>query len=73
MQNNAPAQPVAPQQAPAAGAGKVACPKCQAQVPAGKFCQECGGALAARRFCTSCGAELGVAKFCSNCGTAATP
>src|SRR5262249_43772768 len=74
MQNNTPAQPVVPPQAPAAGAGKVTCPKCQAQVPAGKFCQECGGALAARRFCTSCGAELGVAKFCSNCGTqAATP
>jgi membrane protease subunit (stomatin/prohibitin family) len=73
MQNNTPAQPVAPPQ-PAAGAGKVTCPKCQAQVPAGKFCQECGGTLAARRFCTSCGAELGVAKFCSNCGTqAASP
>jgi membrane protease subunit (stomatin/prohibitin family) len=70
MQNNTPSQPVAPAQT-ATGAGKVACPKCQAQVPAGKFCQECGGALAARRFCTSCGSELGVAKFCSNCGTQA--
>ncbi len=73
MQNNTPAQAVAAPQ-PAAGAGKVTCHKCQAQVPAGKFCQECGGALAARRFCTSCGTELGVAKFCSNCGTqAASP
>jgi membrane protease subunit (stomatin/prohibitin family) len=70
MQPRPPA--VAP--APAGGAAAVACPKCAARVPPGKFCQECGGPLAvppAKRFCTGCGAELGAAKFCANCGTAA--
>jgi membrane protease subunit (stomatin/prohibitin family) len=74
MQNNTPAQPVAPPAAATGSGGKVGCPKCQAQVPVGKFCQECGTALAAKRFCTSCGSELGTAKFCSSCGTqAASP
>jgi membrane protease subunit (stomatin/prohibitin family) len=74
MQHNAPAQPVTP---PVASRALVACPRCQAEVPTGKFCQECGSALAAapaKRFCTVCGSELGAAKFCSNCGTqAASP
>jgi membrane protease subunit (stomatin/prohibitin family) len=71
MQHNAPAQQVAP---PAQSGARVACPKCQAEVPTGKFCQECGSVLAAasaKRFCISCGSELGAAKFCSNCGTQA--
>lgn len=65
------------QQAPAAGAGaaagRIACPKCSAQVPPGKFCQECGSPLAApaKTFCTGCGAELGSGKFCANCGAPA--
>jgi membrane protease subunit (stomatin/prohibitin family) len=60
--------PVAPPTVP-----KVACPKCSAQVPPGKFCAECGGVLAApKRFCTGCATELAPAgKFCANCGTPA--
>ena len=68
----APQSPIAP---PPQAGGKMACPKCSAQVPLGKFCQECGGPLAVappKRFCTGCGTELGSAKFCSNCGTAVT-
>ncbi|HEY4120652.1 MAG TPA: zinc ribbon domain-containing protein, partial [Byssovorax sp.] len=68
-------QPGAQAAAPTAAGGKVQCPKCNAQVPAGKFCQECGGTLAApaKKFCSGCGTELGGAKFCANCGTAAGP
>jgi membrane protease subunit (stomatin/prohibitin family) len=68
-----PQQPMAQAAAPTAAGGTVACPKCHANVPVGKFCQECGGALAvapAKKFCTGCGAEMG-AKFCANCGTPA--
>jgi membrane protease subunit (stomatin/prohibitin family) len=63
--------PVPTAQTPAGA--KVACPKCSAQVPMGKFCAECGGVLAApsKKFCTGCGVEVGVAKFCANCGTPA--
>jgi membrane protease subunit (stomatin/prohibitin family) len=58
---------------PTAAAGRVACTKCSAQVPMGKFCQECGNPLAApaRKFCTGCGTELHGAKFCANCGATA--
>lgn len=59
---------------PSAGGAKVACSKCGAQVPGGKFCQECGTPLAAapaKKFCAGCGTELGAAKFCANCGTPA--
>ncbi len=68
MQQGAPmAQPTAP----TAAGGRIACPKCAAQVPPGKFCAECGGPLAApaKKFCTGCGSETGPAKFCANCGT----
>jgi membrane protease subunit (stomatin/prohibitin family) len=66
-----PQQPMAQPTAQTAAGAKVACPKCNAQVPMGKFCAECGGPLAVqqRRFCTGCGAETGAAKFCANCGT----
>lgn len=60
--------------APTAAGGKVACPKCNASVPVGKFCAECGTPLAvapAKHFCTGCGVEIGTAKFCANCGTPA--
>ncbi|MEO5728874.1 MAG: zinc ribbon domain-containing protein, partial [Byssovorax sp.] len=60
--------------APTAAGGKVACPKCSASVPMGKFCAECGTPLAmaaAKKFCTGCGSETGTAKFCANCGTPA--
>jgi hypothetical protein len=60
--------------APTAAGGKVACPKCAASVPMGKFCAECGTPLAAvpaKKFCTGCGSETGTAKFCANCGTPA--
>jgi membrane protease subunit (stomatin/prohibitin family) len=69
-----PQQPAAQATAPTAAGGSVACPKCHASVPAGKFCQECGTPLAlapAKKFCTGCGAETGAAKFCANCGTPA--
>ena len=60
--------------APTAAGGKVACPKCSASVPMGKFCAECGTPLAtaaAKKFCTGCGSETGTAKFCANCGVPA--
>jgi membrane protease subunit (stomatin/prohibitin family) len=60
--------------APTAAGGKVACPKCNASVPVGKFCAECGSPLSlapAKKFCTGCGVEIGTAKFCANCGTPA--
>ena len=69
-----PQQPMAQATAPTAAGGKVACPKCNAAVPAGKFCSECGGVLAAapaKKFCTGCGVEIGTAKFCASCGTPA--
>lgn len=69
-------QPQAPAATPTAqnpAGAKVACPKCNAQVPMGKFCSECGGVLAApaKKFCTGCGSEIGTAKFCANCGAPA--
>jgi membrane protease subunit (stomatin/prohibitin family) len=70
-----PQQPAAQPAAPTAAGGKVACPKCNASVPMGKFCQECGGPLnvaPAKKFCSGCGAETGTAKFCANCGTPAS-
>ncbi len=63
-----------PQFTPPAPAGAtVACPKCGAKQPGGKFCAECGATLATqKRFCTGCGQELSAtAKFCANCGAAA--
>jgi membrane protease subunit (stomatin/prohibitin family) len=72
MQQQPPQAPAQPQAPPGAASANVACPKCAAQVPRGKFCQECGAPLApAKKFCTGCGAELGGAKFCPNCGSAA--
>jgi membrane protease subunit (stomatin/prohibitin family) len=55
------------------GGTQVACGKCGAKQPGGKFCAECGSPLVPqRRFCSSCGTELVAnAKFCPNCGTAA--
>jgi membrane protease subunit (stomatin/prohibitin family) len=65
------AQPVtAPTFSP--GGTQVACGKCGAKQPGGKFCAECGAALVAqKKFCSGCGVELaGNAKFCPNCGIA---
>jgi len=58
----APAQPIAPLM--------VACPSCQAQVPAGsRFCNNCGAQLGPRK-CPNCQTEAPQgAKFCGNCGT----
>jgi len=55
------------------GGTQVACGKCGAKQPGGKFCAECGSPLVAqKRFCSGCGTELvGNAKFCPNCGTSA--
>ncbi|MFO0757635.1 MAG: SPFH domain-containing protein [Byssovorax sp.] len=69
-----PQPPMGQPTAPTAAGGKVACPKCAASVPVGKFCAECGTPLAvapAKKFCTGCGSEIGAAKFCANCGTPA--
>jgi len=69
------AQPAQAQPQPqfSPGGTIVACPKCNAKQPGGKFCAECGGPLAAmKKFCTGCGGELSAAaKFCANCGTSA--
>ncbi|HYI23922.1 MAG TPA: SPFH domain-containing protein, partial [Thermomicrobiales bacterium] len=56
----APAQPQA---------ATIACPNCQANIPAGsKFCTNCGANLAAVT-CKECGAaNQPGAKFCTNCG-----
>jgi membrane protease subunit (stomatin/prohibitin family) len=53
------------------GGTQVACGKCGAKQPGGKFCAECGGPLVAqKKFCSGCGVEMGAtAKFCSGCGT----
>lgn len=57
----------------AASGGKIQCPKCNAQVPAGRFCQECGNPLVAppKRFCSGCGVDMGQGKFCWSCGAPA--
>lgn len=57
----------------ATAGGKVQCPKCSAQVPAGRFCQECGSPLVAppKRFCSGCGVDMGQGKFCWSCGAPA--
>jgi membrane protease subunit (stomatin/prohibitin family) len=57
----------------AAGAATamIACPNCQAKIPANsKFCPECGKPVAATIECPQCHTENPAgAKFCSNCGT----
>jgi membrane protease subunit (stomatin/prohibitin family) len=62
-----------PQQPPQQQAGgNVACPACNATVPAGRFCAECGASLAppAPKPCPSCSTVCPPgAKFCANCGT----
>jgi len=60
-----------PGAAAAPAAPTVACPKCQAQVPAGaKFCSNCGGPMPAPATCPKCQAQVPAgAKFCSNCGS----
>jgi membrane protease subunit (stomatin/prohibitin family) len=48
----------------------IACPSCQAQIPAGsKFCSQCGAKMSATSACPDCGAEVpGGSKFCPTCG-----
>jgi membrane protease subunit (stomatin/prohibitin family) len=55
------------------GGTQVACGKCGAKQPGGKFCAECGSPLVAqKKFCSGCGTEIAAnAKFCANCGTSA--
>jgi membrane protease subunit (stomatin/prohibitin family) len=55
---------------PGAAAPTVACPACQAPVPAGsRFCPQCGKNVPAGRFCPQCGKPAAVdAKFCAACG-----
>ncbi len=69
----APAPPHAAAPTFSPGGTQVACGKCGAKQPGGKFCAECGAALLAqKKFCSGCGVELQVgAKFCPNCGTSA--
>lgn len=57
-------------QAAPAGAVKINCPKCKAEITQGsKFCLNCGEKVGAS-LCPNCKAELPVsAKFCSSCGT----
>jgi len=59
--------------AAAAGAAvaMIACPNCQAKIPAGsKFCPECGKPVVQTVECPSCHQENPAgAKFCGNCGT----
>ncbi|MBV8172211.1 MAG: SPFH domain-containing protein [Candidatus Eremiobacteraeota bacterium] len=63
----------AAQQAAAAGTATamIACPNCQAKIPAGsKFCPECGKPVAATIECPQCHTQNPAgAKFCGNCGT----
>jgi membrane protease subunit (stomatin/prohibitin family) len=70
-QSPSPAAPPAPTFSP--GGTQVACGRCGAKQPGGKFCAECGGALVPqKKFCGGCGIELApTAKFCSGCGTSA--
>jgi membrane protease subunit (stomatin/prohibitin family) len=68
--------PPAPAPTFSPGGTQVACGRCGAKQPGGKFCAECGSPLVpAKKFCSGCGVELAAgAKFCSGCGTpAATP
>jgi len=60
-------QAAAPQAAPAQA--MMACPKCQAQVPAtAKFCNGCGSPLGSMT-CSKCQAQVPMgSKFCLNCG-----
>jgi membrane protease subunit (stomatin/prohibitin family) len=59
--------------ASAAGAAvaMIACPNCQAKIPANsKFCPECGKPVAQTIECPQCHTQNPAgAKFCSNCGT----
>ncbi len=57
-------------QPPQPAAGTVACPSCNAAVPAGsKFCNNCGHKFEQKSFCTQCGNEVPPgSKFCNNCG-----
>jgi membrane protease subunit (stomatin/prohibitin family) len=65
--------PVAPAPTFSPGGTQVACGKCGAKQPGGKFCQDCGTPLIAqKKFCSGCGVELTPgAKFCASCGTSA--
>jgi hypothetical protein len=65
--------PAAPAPTFSPGGTQVACGKCGAKQPGGKFCTDCGAPLVAqKKFCSGCGSELSAAaKFCSGCGTAA--
>ncbi len=64
------AQPASP--AASSGTATMACPHCQATIPAGsKFCPNCGQQLQTVLVaCPKCGTEnVAGAKFCTNCGT----
>jgi membrane protease subunit (stomatin/prohibitin family) len=65
---------VAPAPVFSPGGTQVACGKCGAKQPGGKFCAECGAPLVVqKKFCSGCGTEMAAgAKFCANCGTSAT-
>jgi len=68
------AAPPAPAPVFSPGGTQVACGKCGAKQPGGKFCADCGSPLMVqKKFCSGCGTEmLAGAKFCANCGTSAT-
>jgi membrane protease subunit (stomatin/prohibitin family) len=72
MASGLPAQ-AAPAPTFSPGGTQVACGKCGAKQPGGKFCAECGAPLLAqKKFCSGCGIELTAgAKFCAGCGTPA--
>jgi len=68
-------QPPVVQRVAAPPGGAVACGKCGAQNPGGKFCANCGSPLAPPQppqpaFCGNCGQPVS-GKFCAGCGTPA--
>jgi len=71
QQQQSQANPAAGAAAAGAATAMIACPNCQAQIPANsKFCPECGKPVAATIECPQCHKQNPVgAKFCANCGT----
>jgi membrane protease subunit (stomatin/prohibitin family) len=71
QQQTAASAPAAGAAAAGAAIAMIACPNCQAKIPANsKFCPECGKPVAQTVECPSCHQQNAPgAKFCANCGT----
>ena len=71
QQQQSQANPAAGAAAAGAATAMIACPNCQAKIPANsKFCPECGKPVVQTIECPQCHTENPAgAKFCSNCGT----